>query len=117
MNRTTPGCGPPSSGRQNRASAVPSRVGTSMLSATTAAVASAISLTSGEERPGEVRGVERAQVLDPLPDPDQLHRDTQLVRDRKRDAALGGAVELRQDDPGDLDGLGEEARLLEPVRA
>src|SRR5436305_4971923 len=102
----TPGCGPPSAGWQKTASAVPSRVVTSRFSATTAAGASGISVTSGEERPGEVGGIERAQVLDPLPDPDQLHRDPQLVRDRERDSPLGGAVELRQDDPGHVDGLG-----------
>src|SRR5690349_19442387 len=104
MKRTTPGCGPPVPGWQKNASAVPSRVGTSRCSATAAAVASGMSLTSGEERPGEVRGVERAQVLDPLPDPDQLDRDTHLVRDGKGDPTLGGAVELRQHDPGHVDG-------------
>src|SRR6185312_15001297 len=89
MYRSTPGCGPRPSGWQKRASAVPSRVVTSRVSVTTA---SDISVTSGEERPGEIGGIERAQVLDTFPDPDQLHRDPQLVRDRERDPALGGAV-------------------------
>ena len=92
-------------------------MGTSTFSATTLRARPASQLTSGEERPGEVGGVERAQVLDPLPDPDQLHRDPELVGDRQGDPALGGAVELRQHDPGHVDRLGEQARLLQPVLA
>ncbi len=52
----------------------------------------------GEERSGEVLGDERPQVLERLADADQLDRQAQLVRDGDRDAALGGAVELRQRD-------------------
>ena len=37
--------------------------------------------------------------------------------DREGDAALGGAVELGEDDPGDVDRLGEQARLLQAVLA
>ena len=53
--------------------------------------------------------VERAQVLEPLPDADQLHRDAEVGGDRQRDAALGGAVELGQDDAVDLDRFGEDS--------
>ena len=53
---------------------------------------------AGQQRAGEVVGVERAQVLELLADADQLDRDAELVGDRQRDAALGGAVELGEDD-------------------
>ena len=61
--------------------------------------------------------VERAQVLDRLPDPDQLDRDPELGADRQGDSALGGAVELGQDDPGEVDGLAEDLRLAQAVLA
>ena len=54
---------------------------------------------SGQQRPREVVRVERAQVLELLADADQLDRDPELVGDRERDAALGRAVELGEDDP------------------
>src|ERR1700759_4160524 len=52
----------------------------------------------GEEDGGVLGGVERAQVLEFLPPPDQLHRDAEFGGDRQRDAALRGAVELGDDD-------------------
>src|ERR1700743_92113 len=60
----------------------------------------------GEQRGGVLAGIERAQVLEFLPHPDQLHRDAEFGGDRQRDAALGGAVELGQGDAGDLDRFG-----------
>src|SRR4051812_42683658 len=68
-----------------------------------------------EQRFGEVVGVERPQVLELLADADQLDRDPELVGDRQRDASLGRPVELREDDPGDVDGLAEELRLTDAV--
>ena len=56
----------------------------------------------GDQRAREVLGVERAQILDRLADADQLHRQLELARDRQRDPAARGAVELRQHDAGDL---------------
>jgi hypothetical protein len=35
---------------------------------------------------------------------DELDRDAEVALDGDDDAALGGAVELGQDDPGDADG-------------
>src|SRR5919112_1253432 len=70
-----------------------------------------------EQRAGEVVGVEGAQVLEALADPDQLHRHAELLRDGQRDAALRGAVELRQDDPVHLDSLPKQQRLTQPVLA
>ena len=64
--------------------------------------------SSGQQRAREVVGVERAQVLELLADADQLDRDAELVGDRQRDAALGRAVELGQDDAGDADRLAEQ---------
>ena len=43
----------------------------------------------------EVARVKRPQVVQPLPDADELHGQPELLRDRDRDPALGGAVELR----------------------
>ena len=43
--------------------------------------------------------------------------EAELVRDRDRDAAFRGAVELRQHDAGDAGGLAEELRLLHAVLA
>ena len=68
-----------------------------------------------DERTSVVAGVERAQVVEPLPHADELHGQPELVRDRDRDAAFRGAVELRQRDAGHAGRLGEEARLLDAV--
>ena len=73
--------------------------------------------TAELERAGEIVSVERAQILQRLADPDQLDRDAQLARDRQRDAALGRAVELGQDDPVDRHRLGEELGLADAVLA
>jgi hypothetical protein len=43
----------------------------------------------------EIARVERPQVVQPLPDAHELHGQPELLRDRDRDPALGGAVELR----------------------
>ena len=72
---------------------------------------------SGQERAREVLRVERPQVLELLADPDQLDRDPELVGDRQRDAALGRAVELGEDDAGDVDGLAEQLGLADAVLA
>jgi hypothetical protein len=72
---------------------------------------------SPRRAPGEVARIERPEILQLLPDPDELHRQAELVRDRDRDAALRRAVELRQRDARDADRLAEEARLLEAVLA
>ena len=70
---------------------------------------------SRNERPGEVARVERAEIVQPFSDADELHREAELVGDRDRDPALRRAVELRQGDAGDTDRLREEPRLLQPV--
>ncbi len=44
---------------------------------------------SGEQRLGELDGVEHHQVLHTLPQTHQLHRDVQLVLHGHHDAALG----------------------------
>ena len=60
-----------------------------------------------DEGAREVLRIERTQVVEAFADADQLHGQTQLVRDRDRDPALGGPVELRQGDAGDADRLAE----------
>src|SRR5436190_4466791 len=68
-----------------------------------------------DESPSEIVRIERPQIVERLPHADQLHGQAELVRDRDRDAALGTAVELRQRDAGDTDGLAEQPRLLQTV--
>src|SRR6185312_8978522 len=70
---------------------------------------------AGHKRPGEVAGVERLEVVERLAHADELHGQPELVRDREHNAALRGAVELREDDAGDVHGAAEEPRLLETV--
>src|SRR5690242_16903995 len=70
-----------------------------------------------DERTREVSRVEGAQVVETLADADQLHGQTELLRDRDRDPALRRSVELRQHDAGDADGIAEEPRLLHAVLA
>jgi hypothetical protein len=43
----------------------------------------------------EIARIERPQVVQPLPDADELHGQPELLGDRDGDAALGRAVELR----------------------
>src|SRR5947208_3444072 len=57
------------------------------------------------------------EVVGRLTEPDQLHRDAEIGLDREHDPSLGRAVELREHDPGHLDGVGELACLREPVLA
>src|SRR6185503_13071839 len=71
--------------------------------------------SSRDERPREVVRIERPEVVQALPDPDQFHGQPELVRDRDRDPALGRAVELGQGDSAHLDRLAEEPRLLKAV--
>src|SRR3954447_4344086 len=70
-----------------------------------------------EEGAREVVWIEGPQVVQLLADADELDRQPELVRDRDGNAALRGAVELRQRHTRDFDGLAEEARLLETVLA
>src|SRR5262249_30064914 len=67
----------------------------------------------GQQRSGKVVRVERPQILELLADSDQLDGNAELVGDGQRDAALGRAVELGEDDSGDPDGLAEELRLAD----
>src|SRR4051794_17890657 len=71
----------------------------------------------GDQRPRELGRVERAQVLELLARPDELDRQPEFPGDGERDATLGGAVELGQHDAADVDRLGEQARLAQPVLA
>jgi hypothetical protein len=49
----------------------------------------------GHQGTREITRVKRPQVVQPLPHADELHGQPELLRDRDRDPALGGAVELR----------------------
>src|SRR5262249_33829471 len=61
-----------------------------------------LSLGAGIERLDELVRIERPQVGDFLADPDKPHRNLQFVADPENHAALGGAVELGEDDAGDV---------------
>ena len=50
-------------------------------------------------------------------DADEADRQAEFAGDGDDDAALGGAVELGEDDAGDAGGLGEQTRLLQAVLA
>src|SRR5690349_21354623 len=61
--------------------------------------------------------VERREVVGALAEPDQLHRNSELLLYGDDDAALGRAVQLGEHDAGHVDRLGEHARLLQAVLA
>ena len=64
---------------------------------------------SGEQGGHERVGVERQEVADLLADADEADGHLERVLDGEDDAALGGRVELGQDDPGQPDRLVEGA--------
>src|SRR5699024_807273 len=70
---------------------------------------------SVEECIDEAFGGERREVVGAFAQSDELDRHPELALDGHDDAALGGAVELREDDSGDVDRLGEDLRLLHAV--
>ena len=68
------------------------------------------------DRGGEIPRHERLEVVDPLADPDAMHRQPKSFRDRHQDAAARRAVELGHREPGaDSASLAYEA--LEAARA
>src|SRR4051794_8598879 len=135
-NRDYPGAGPRGDGHATAAARGPAaRAGSATAprrpsaTETTRARARAVTVTPRtrraarrslarlDQRRGEVVGVERAQVLERLADPDQLDRDAELGGDREGDAALGRPVELGEHDPVDRHRLREHLRLTQPVLA
>src|ERR671936_619849 len=76
-----------------------------------------MALRSADQGPGEVARIEWPEVVEAFADADQLHRQAELVRDRNRDPALRGAVQLREGHAAHFDRLAEEPRLLETVLA
>src|SRR3954471_14219422 len=69
----------------------------------------------GKQRLDETFGFETLEVVDVLADADILDRDAEFFLDGDDDAALRGAVELREDDSGQIHRLLEDARLLQTV--
>src|SRR5262249_20693920 len=69
----------------------------------------------GDEGPGEVARVERAEVVQALTPRDDRDRQIELARDRDRDPALRRSVQLRERTPGHSHRLAEQTRLLEAV--
>src|SRR6202021_1253117 len=70
---------------------------------------------SAEDGVHERGRVEWRQVIRALAEADQLDRHAELALHGDDDAALGGAVELGEHDAGDVDRLGEDPALPEPV--
>src|SRR6202044_3403466 len=70
-----------------------------------------------EQGVDEGGGVEGDDVLELFADAGVADREAELVGDGDDDAAFGAAVELGEDDTGDVGGLGEEACLLQTVLA
>ena len=68
-----------------------------------------------EQGGDELVGVEGAQVVDALADADVADRQLQPFGDGEQDAALGGAVELGDDDAGEAHRLVELHGLVEGV--
>ena len=58
-----------------------------------------VTRTSADSARAKSVGVERTQIVELLADPDQLHRNPEFARDRERDPALGGAIQLGQHQP------------------
>ena len=65
-----------------------------------------------EEGVDEGAAVEGEDVFDLFADADVEDGELEFGGDGEDDAALGGAVELGEDDAGDAGGFGEEAGLL-----
>src|SRR6476661_7078843 len=74
-----------------------------------------ITLWSLEEGVDEGRGLERREVVGALAEAHELDRHPELALHAEHDAALGGAVELREDDAGDVDDVAEHTGLGEAV--
>src|SRR5439155_26047508 len=70
---------------------------------------------SREERVDEFRGGEWPQVLGLLADADETDRDRGFARDRRQRAALRGAVELGDDEPGEPKRFVERLHLAHGV--
>ena len=70
--------------------------------------------------PDEALHTAPPRPLDPigaLAEAHELDRNTQLTLHRHDNSALGGAVKFRQGNTGDIDNLGEDLGLCEPVLA
>src|SRR5258708_36871932 len=74
----------------------------------------------GEQRLDEFGGRERAQIIDAFAHTDEFQWNGVLLGDRCHDAALGGAVGLREDEAGQPDrrvkGLDLRTRVLPGIR-
>src|SRR3569623_253952 len=65
----------------------------------------------------EIAGIEGPQVIDAFADADETDRQLHLLGNCEDDAALGGAVELGEDEAGETYRLVELARLIERILA
>src|SRR6478672_10082034 len=72
---------------------------------------------SAEEGVDEGGGVEGGHVVGALAEADELDGYAELALHLHDDPALGGPVELGEDDAGDVDDLAEDAGLDEAVLA
>ena len=68
-----------------------------------------------EQGVGEIAGVERLKVIGLFADTDEFHGDTEFALDGDDDTAFGGAIELGDDQAGELADLVEFAGLVDGV--
>src|SRR4030095_18502 len=71
--------------------------------------------SSTEQRLHEIRRLERLKIFDLLTDADIFHRDAELFLDADDDTAFSRAVELGQNDAGNIGRFFEDASLLQAV--
>src|SRR5690606_17010183 len=71
----------------------------------------------GQNLPSERLDLEGHEVLDPLSHAEELHREIELFLQGHHDAATRGAVHLRQDESGQVEGLAERPDLRHGVLA
>src|SRR5579872_2968149 len=67
------------------------------------------------DRLGKITGGEGREIVDPLADADEMHRQFVFLRQRHQDSAARGAIELCHDKAGDAGGAMKRLDLRERV--
>src|SRR6266850_3688027 len=70
-----------------------------------------------KQRLDETHGIEGFDVLRFFAEANEFDRDIELLADGDDHAAFGGAIQLGEDDAGDVDGLADHLGLLDGVLA
>jgi hypothetical protein len=80
-------------------------------------IVGSVSRVDLEQRVHEILRFEGQQVVHVFADTDPSYRELERIGNGENDASLGGAVELREDDPGNPRDRSESLRLLDAVGA